>query len=87
MLSLAGEGPDLMACETVPCLPEVQALLELIEEPEYQKNEIPAWISVSCKDGEHLNSGETVQQLIDSVKPKQREFQTHQTFELFSAQY
>lgn len=33
LLVLAGEKPDVLACETIPCVPEVHALLELLEEP------------------------------------------------------
>ena len=51
---LATAGADLLACETIPCLAEARALALLLEE-------IPqscAWISFSCRDGEHNSQGE-----------------------------
>mmetsp|Transcript_36059 Transcript_36059/g.56291 ORF Transcript_36059/g.56291 Transcript_36059/m.56291 type:complete len:168 (-) Transcript_36059:250-753(-) len=71
MLSLIAEQPDLLACETVPCLTEVRALLELLGEQVSTAAAIPAWISVSCRDGSTLNSGESISELISIVKPKQ----------------
>ncbi|MFO0965642.1 MAG: homocysteine S-methyltransferase family protein [Gemmataceae bacterium] len=46
--------PDLIACETVPCLDEAEALARLLEE--YGR---PAWLSFSCRDDERLCHGET----------------------------
>lgn len=51
---LADSGADLLACETIPCLREAEALVELL-------GEFPgtaAWLSFSCCDGEHLCHGE-----------------------------
>ncbi len=51
---LAGSGADLLACETIPCLREAEALVELLAE-------FPgtaAWLSFSCCDGERLCRGE-----------------------------
>jgi homocysteine S-methyltransferase len=50
---LANSGADLLACETIPCLIEVEALARLL--PEFG---LPAWISFSCKDDEHVCHGE-----------------------------
>lgn len=47
---LAQAGADLLACETVPCLAETEALARLLEEIP----ETPAWISFSCRDEQHL---------------------------------
>lgn len=44
---------DLLACETVPCLVEAEALAELLHE-----FDVPAWISFSCKDEQHVCHGE-----------------------------
>lgn len=47
-------GPDILACETIPCLEEAEALLRLMEEfPEAQ-----AWFSFSCRDGGRISQGE-----------------------------
>lgn len=55
----AEEGPDIFACETVPCLQEAEALVKLVSDPKIGRD-IPAWISFSCKDSLHISSGETM---------------------------
>lgn len=48
--------PDVLACETIPCLIEAKALCKLLES-------FPttyAWVSFSARDGKHINSGESV---------------------------
>ncbi len=67
-LLLGTEAPDVYACETVPCLLEVEALLQLMLEPQIRALGIPAWIAVSCKDGSSLNSGEPLPAFADLVK-------------------
>lgn len=52
---LAASGADLLACETIPCLDEVEALVRLLEQ-----YPMPAWISVSARDGEHISHGESM---------------------------
>ena len=51
---LAECGADLIACETVPCLAEGEALVKLLSE----FPQIPAWLSFSCRDERHLCHGE-----------------------------
>jgi homocysteine S-methyltransferase len=51
---LASSGADLLACETIPSLAEVEALVSLLEE----FPETPAWVSCSCRDDSHLSHGE-----------------------------
>jgi homocysteine S-methyltransferase len=51
---LADTGADLIACETVPCLAEGEALVKLLSE----FPQIPAWLSFSCRDERHLCHGE-----------------------------
>ena len=48
--------PDILACETVPCLVEAKALVKALE----SFPEANAWISFSAKDGHHTNQGETI---------------------------
>ncbi len=56
MQTLIEAKPDLLACETIPCLIEAKALCKLLEEfPDTY-----AWMSFSAKDGKHINSGESV---------------------------
>jgi homocysteine S-methyltransferase len=54
MAVLTGAGADLLACETLPCLDEAMALAELLREFPGAS----AWISFSCRDGEHTSQGE-----------------------------
>lgn len=51
---LAESGADLLACETLPSLAEAEALVQLLAE----FPNTPAWLSFSCRDGEHLCHGE-----------------------------
>lgn len=54
--TLVAAGPDLLACETIPCLAEARAIARLL--PEFPG--CHAWISFSARDGEHINSGEAI---------------------------
>lgn len=56
---LASAHPDLFACETIPDLAEVQALLEVLADYPH----IPAWITMSCKDDVHTCAGQNIAQL------------------------
>lgn len=51
---LAQSGADLLACETIPSLAEAEALLQLLTEFPH----VGAWLSFSCRDGEHVCHGE-----------------------------
>ncbi|MBK1714569.1 homocysteine S-methyltransferase [Rubrivivax gelatinosus] len=50
---LAASGADLLACETLPGLDEALAIASLLP-----ALALPAWISFSCRDGEHVSQGE-----------------------------
>jgi homocysteine S-methyltransferase len=50
---LADSGADLLACETIPSLPETRALATLIR----QHPDNNAWLSFTCSDGRHLCDG------------------------------
>lgn len=54
---LTSAGPDLLACETIPCLMEALVLAKLLEE----QNSLYGWISFTARDGSHLSSGESVE--------------------------
>jgi homocysteine S-methyltransferase len=58
--TLLDAKPDLLACETIPCLVEAEALARLLGE--YPQT--PAWISFSCRDEARLRSGESFEQAI-----------------------
>ncbi len=47
------ESPDVMLCETIPSLAEVEVLAELSK----QTTDIPTWVSLSCRDADHLCDG------------------------------
>jgi len=49
-------GPDILACETLPCLSEARALVHLVEEHPGQY----CWVSFSAKDGLVINNGEPI---------------------------
>lgn len=50
-------APDLLAFETIPSLEEAEVLLELLGSYPGQQ----AYLSYSCRDGQHLSSGEPFQ--------------------------
>jgi homocysteine S-methyltransferase len=54
MATLAASGADLLACETIPCIAEAEALVRLLAAfPDAQ-----AWLSYSCRDDQSISSGE-----------------------------
>lgn len=57
---LADSGADLLACETIPCLAEGEALATLL----YEFPRICAWLSFSCKDERTLCHGEPFAQAV-----------------------
>jgi len=50
--ALAEAGVDFLACETLPSLPEAEALLELLEE-----FDVESWFSFTLRDGGHISDG------------------------------
>ena len=54
---LLEEGPDLLAVETIPDLDEAVAILEVLRDVE-----VPAWLTFSAADGEHLNAGQRIEE-------------------------
>lgn len=52
---LDAAGADLLACETIPSAEEAIVLGELLAEAS-----TPAWLTFSCRDGEHLCGGARV---------------------------
>ena len=49
-------NPDILACETVPCIDEAIALVQVLK----SFPDACAWMSFSAKDGYHTNQGETI---------------------------
>jgi homocysteine S-methyltransferase len=56
MAALLAAGPDLLACETIPCLLEARALVSLLSEFPAAR----AWFSFSARDEAHTCHGETM---------------------------
>jgi homocysteine S-methyltransferase len=63
MAVLAQAKPDLFACETIPDIVEVNALVEVLAE-----FGIPAWISMSAKDGQNTCAGQPIEELAHAVR-------------------
>ena len=61
MKALIEAGADTLACETIPCLIEAQAIAKLLKE----FPDITAWISFSARDEQHISEG---QAFADCVK-------------------
>ena len=60
-ITLSRCGPDLMACETIPSLPETRVLLRLIQETP----ETWSWVSFSCRDAGHLSDGTPIRDAVE----------------------
>lgn len=56
MATIIAAKPDIIACETVPCLIEAKALVTVLK----SFPETSAWICFSAKDAIHTNNGETL---------------------------
>jgi homocysteine S-methyltransferase len=54
MAALVAAGADMLACETIPCLLEAQALVRLLAEFPGTS----AWVSFSARDEQHISNGE-----------------------------
>lgn len=54
--ALIKSGVDLLACETIPCLIEAQALINLLSE----FPNTSAWFTFTAKDDEHISHGEKI---------------------------
>ncbi|MFI7613179.1 homocysteine S-methyltransferase [Nonomuraea terrae] len=55
---LVAAEPDLLACETIPSYAEARALARLLEGTPGVK----AWVSFSCRDGEHISDGTPIRE-------------------------
>jgi len=64
MKALIEAGADMLACETVPCLIEAQALVKLLGE----FAGIQAWISFSCRDELKVCEGDTLADCVEQIE-------------------
>ncbi|MBE2997361.1 homocysteine S-methyltransferase [Nocardiopsis sp. HNM0947] len=62
---LADSGADLMACETVPSLPEVRALRRLLAETPG----VRAWVSLTCRDDSRISDGTPLRDVVAELAP------------------
>lgn len=63
LAALLEAGPDLLACETLPCFAEAKALAQLL-------GEFPnacAWITFSARDEAHISHGERLADCVDKL--------------------
>jgi homocysteine S-methyltransferase len=60
MAVLAAAGADMLACETIPCWVEAQALVRLLEE----FPGVSAWFSFSCRDATQISQGESLAECV-----------------------
>lgn len=60
METLIAAGPDLLACETIPCLAEAEVLLDLINRAEF-----PAWFTFTLAGPAHVSHGESLKRCAD----------------------
>jgi len=58
--ALLNAGVDLLAFETIPCVEEAEALLELLKEYPYAR----AWFSFSCRDAQFMSDGSIFQSTV-----------------------
>ena len=56
---LSTSGADVLACESLPCLGEAEALLELLEEHPSAR----AWFSFTCRNGTQTSRGEPIEEV------------------------
>jgi homocysteine S-methyltransferase len=61
-LSLVSAGCDVLACETIPCLKEARAIINLLKELRF-----PAWITFACSSETEVNSGESFSECINAI--------------------
>ena len=54
MKALIEAGADMLACETIPCLIEAQAIAKLLKE----FPDMTAWISFTARDEKHISEGQ-----------------------------
>ena len=64
MRALIEAGAELLACETIPCLIEAQAIAKLLEE----FPTITAWISFTARDGQHISEGQVFSDCVKELE-------------------
>lgn len=67
-LSILSEtNPDIIAFETVPCMQEVKAIVNLLSNGHVQRAQCQ-WLSIACSSPTTLNSGESIEEAIRYIE-------------------
>jgi homocysteine S-methyltransferase len=61
---LLAAGPDLLAAETIPSADEALALLDLLDQTPPEGARASAWISLQCRDRDHLADGTPLEEVV-----------------------
>lgn len=64
--ALVRGGVDLLACETMPQVGEVEALVELLQE---EFSDVEAWFSFTLRDGGHIADGTPLAAVVELLRP------------------
>jgi homocysteine S-methyltransferase len=64
MKALVEAGADILACETIPCLIEAQAIAKLLKE----FPDTSAWVSFSARDEEHISEGQVFADCVKALE-------------------
>lgn len=64
MQALIAAGADILACETIPCLIEAQAIAKLLQE----FPATAAWLSFSARDGKHISEGQVFAECVKQLE-------------------
>lgn len=60
-------GADVLACETIPCAAEIEALAVVLAEVLPEHHRLQAWVSMSCRDAAHTSAGEPIEDALAPV--------------------
>lgn len=66
---LAGTGADLLACETMPSVAEVRAVVRALHGTPGAR---PAWVTFQCRSSAELASGEPVEEAVRAAAASER---------------
>ncbi len=64
VILLDNSTADLLACETIPSFQEAKVLSAILENVKK-----PAWVSFSCRDGQHISDGTLIENGIFDLLP------------------
>ncbi|MDQ0925265.1 homocysteine S-methyltransferase [Pseudarthrobacter sp. W1I19] len=65
--ALVDAGADVLACETLPSLPEAAALLELVAE-----FDVESWLTFTLRDGAHISDGTALERVAELCNEEPR---------------